>query len=134
MALLSFGFIIFLLLSKRAVYKLIEYDFKKSIERNSKLSETAIIGHFQKMQKYTAEMLERLDQEAHEQLEQATHHVSKLREQLKQVVSNQEALNSRLAELEQSNAELHNEIKKRDAIIERKSKQIGRLKGDKGDK
>lgn len=131
MALFSFGYIIYLLLSKRAVFERIEYDFEYAIEQNAKLSKSAIVEHFKKMSERTAEMLEHLNQEARDSLEQSIHQVHKLSEQLEQVVSNQKALNARLAELEQSNAELHNEIKKRDAIIERKTKQITRLKGGK---
>ena len=128
LAILSGGYIIYLLLSKRAVFKQIEYDFEESIERNLKLSKSAIVEHFQTMQEHTAEMLQRLELEAQEQLEQSTHHVVKLAKQLEQVVINQKALNIRLAELEQSNSRLHDEIKKRDAIIERKTKQIQRIK------
>lgn len=127
-ALASFGYIIYLLLSKQSVFEYIEKDFEEAVEQNMKLSKSAIVEHFKEMQGRTAEMLEHLNQEAQEHLENSTQQVSKLQEQLEQVVSNQKALSSRLSELERNNAELHNEIKKRDAIIERKTKQVQRLK------
>ena len=131
MARLSLVYIIYVLLSKRTTFARIEYDFKYAVEQNAKLSKSAIVTHFKEMDERTHQMLDQLNNEAREQLENSMHHVHKLSEDLEKIVANQKVLNSRLSELERSNAELHNEIKKRDAIIERKTKQILRFKGDK---
>ena len=126
--LLSFLYIIYLLLSKKFYYELIEQEFHDAIDNNRKISKNAIQEHFTKMQERTAEMLEKINNEVQEQLERSMKQAYKFDEQLSQIVYNQHILNIDLADLKQSNTELHNEIKKRDAIIERKTKQIKRLK------
>jgi len=129
--LFSFFYIIYLLISKRAVFKSIEKDFEESVEKNSSLSKSAIVKHFKNMQENTAEMLQNLNQEAEQHIHESIEQIETLSDQLKQITYNQQELNNRLSNLESSNEELHNEIKKRDAIIERKTRQIARLKADK---
>jgi predicted nuclease with TOPRIM domain len=56
-------------------------------------------------------------------------------ENLSQIIEIKETIstfNNLLIDLETENKKLHNEIKKRDAIIERKTKQIARLKEKNG--
>ncbi|MBD3842457.1 MAG: hypothetical protein IE909_11335 [Campylobacterales bacterium] len=121
MALFSFGYIIYLLLSKRAVFELMENNFYSSVKKNSELSNEAIRTHFESIRQYTKQALQELNTDAREQLQEAL-------SSFEDINKAQIALSSQLSALQKTNAELHNEIKKRDAIIERKTKQIQRLK------
>jgi MFS superfamily sulfate permease-like transporter len=121
MALLSFGYIIYLLLAKETDFYLMEEHFYNSVKRIEKLSEKAIRTHFENVEHYTGQVLKALDQDAREQLEQ-TH--SKLQD----INKTQQAISYQLQELQRANAQQADEIKKRDAIIERKTKQLQRLK------
>lgn len=117
----STTYIIFILFTKRFYYKNIQEDFFNQIEKNKKLSHDVIREHFENMQQYTKQALKELDADAREQLQEAFR-------KFEDINKAQQALSSQLAELQRANAELQNEIKKRDAIIERKTKQVQRLK------
>ena len=121
MALAAFGYIIYLLMTKQEDFEQIEERFYNSIKKIENLSDEAIRTHFSNVQHFTGQVLKALDQDAREQLEQ-TH------AKLEDINKTQQELSYKLQELQRANAELHNEIKKRDAIIERKTKQVQRLK------
>jgi len=111
-AFLSLLYIIYLLSIKRAYFKYIEDNFEKAVKRN-----------FEEMQYHMNQMIEKLNADAREKLEETLSSFQKINKA-------QKYLNYKLQELQKANEELHNEIKKRDAIIERKTKQIKRLKNE----
>ena len=121
MTLIAFVYIIYLLVTKKEGYEQIEKHFFDAIEKNIKLSNNAIETHFKEMKKRTKQALQKLDTDAREQLQEAL-------SSFEDINKAQRALSAQFAELQRANAELHDEIKKRDAIIWRKTKQIQRLK------
>ena len=121
MALFSFGYIIFLKLTRQADFDIMENNFYRALKRNSELSSEVIEAHFSDIQQYTKQALQKLDTDAREQLQEAL-------SSFEDINKAQRTLSAQFAELQRANAELHDEIKKRDAIIERKTKQIKRLK------
>jgi peptidoglycan hydrolase CwlO-like protein len=82
------------------------------------------------MNEQTHKMLQKFHEEAHTQLTYLTSHMSQLSALFEQIIQQQESLKNELGAVHQESAKLNAEIKKRDAIIERKSKQIQRLKND----
>jgi len=121
MALVSFVYIIYLLLVKQAYFEHIKEHFHNAIDENKKLSNQAIKMHFENMQNYTKQALEQLEQDVRKQLQNTLSNFEDINEA-------QNNLNYQMKEIQRANSMLHDEIKKRDAIIERKTKQIKRLK------
>lgn len=121
MALVAFGWLIYLQMTKQEDFKLIEERFYDSLKHIENLSDQAIRTHFENVEHFTGEVLKALDEDARQQLEQ-TH------SKLESINEMQQSLSYQLQDLQRANSELHDQIKKRDAIIERKTKQIQRLK------
>jgi len=121
MALLSFGYIIYLQVTRQADFEQIEVSFYNSVKRIEGLSDEAIRTHFENVEHYTGKVLKAFGEDTREQLEQ-TH------AKLLDIDTTQQALSYQLQELQRANAQQADEIKKRDAIIERKTRQIQRLK------
>ena len=120
-ALFSVFYIIYLLLTREKNFRLMERHFYDTIEKNSAVSNEAIQKHFTNMQEYSKEALQALDTDARQEL-------YKTLSIFDSINKNYESIASQLNELQRANAFLSNEIKKRDAIVERKTKQIEKFK------
>jgi len=129
--LIAFIIVISLQLYKRDVYKNIEKKFFKTLDNNQKLSEVMIQKYFQKTNEQTDQMLQHLNNETQHILDQSTNDILKLQTQLRQTTKIQQLLNQRLNDFQEETTLLHNKLQEKNAIIERKSRQIKRLKGTK---
>jgi len=121
MTLIAFVYIIYLLVTKKEGYEQIEKHFFDAIEKNIKLSNNAIETHFKEMKKRTKQALEELDADSREQLKGTLTYFGHINKA-------QRTLGTQLEELQRANEDLNYEIRKRNAIIERKSRQITKLR------
>jgi len=141
-------FIIYLLIFRSKHFKGLVKDFKNALEDNAMISRSIIYNHFDTMNTRTENMLESLTQnsqialknliddtreETEKVLRSTILNVMKISDELGSLTTAQVVLNNRLSSLEETNQYLSNELKTRDAIIERKTRQIARLKRNKCD-
>jgi len=127
---LSFVYIIFLLITRQSDFQLIENNFEKSLNSLFKMTEKNFNIFANSLNNKAEQTLTQFINANEHQLKDITIQIKNLIEQLLQMQENQKKLNNINFELFQNISHLNNEIKKRDAIIERKIKQIKRLKND----
>jgi len=117
----SLAYLTYALATRRDYFRKTEKAFQKSIEENKKTSEDLFNEHFEMMQKNTKALLNIINDETKRSLEETIKKTNLLNSEMEKIVSSQEILTNKIVHL-------NNEIQKKDAIIERKMKQIKRLK------
>jgi predicted nuclease with TOPRIM domain len=130
LSIIALSIIIYLQISRKAVYEVMEKSFNDTLENNRLQSKIVISKHLEDIEDQAKHMLSLINEEIHSKLNQSANQISKLSEQLEQMTIDQAKLNDEISRLHDERAKLNDEIKKRDAIIERKSKQIKRLKDE----
>jgi len=127
-SLFAFLYIIYFKLKEHDHSKKIEDEFLKSIKKNQELSNEANNIHFQQMQKNGQYILDKFNSDFQIQLQKNSVNIEMLGDKLLELLQMQNLLNSDFNKLTESTIESNNEIKKRDAIIDRKNRQISKLK------
>jgi len=126
----TFLYVIFLIFNRKNYLYQIEQDFNQTINHAFNLLDNNFNVFVKKIDKKTEMVLSDFVEANEEQLKDITIQIKNLNEQLQQMQENQKKINNINFELSQNISHLNNEIKKRDAIIERKTKQIKRLKNE----
>lgn len=115
----SIAYLISLLITKNETFNKINSEFRYAIEVNKKISNEQIKEHYKNVQNYTDAAIEKINSSS--QLEELTTKLELINKLQKNLVH-------QLQKIQSENEELNKKIKEREAIIDRKSQQISRLK------
>jgi hypothetical protein len=121
MLVVAFTYIIYILLRRKEDFKEINQSFYEEIIANKNLSKNVILEHFQEVEKETDRILKQFNFEAEKNF---TIQIEKMKEIEKKLEYFSEMQKVDIEEMMQ-------EVKKKDAIINRKNRQIERLKEEK---
>jgi len=121
MLVVAFTYIIYILLRRKEDFKEINQSFYEEIIANKNLSKNVIFEHFQEVEKETDRILKQFNFEAEKNF---TIQIEKMKEIEKKLEYFSEMQKVDIEEMMQ-------EVKKKDAIINRKNRQIERLKEEK---
>ena len=130
MSLLSFFYIIYLLLKKQDIFYRIERDFFHTIENNKLNSNILIKETFEEIRNHNIRSLDEFNEQTSTILSSVKQDISQISQELKEVKKVQNQFTQILSEFQDINRTLLEEIKRRDATIIRKTKQIKRLKNE----
>jgi len=121
MLVVAFTYIIYILLRRKEDFKEINQSFYEEIMANKNLSKNVILEHFQEVEKETDRILKQFNFEAEKNF---SIQIEKMKEIEKKL--------EHFSEMQKVDVEeMMQEVKKKDAIINRKNRQIERLKEEK---
>jgi len=124
----SLLFIIYLLLTRRKVFQEIENEFRTNIRHNQQLSNEANSIHFENMQQNAQKILDDFNQRLEESLRTNDSKIEEQNTLLEKLSYSIKSIEKQLLECNDEIVKRDTSIRQKDAIIDKKNKQIKRLK------
>ena len=129
MALVSFFYIIYLLVRKEAIFRSIEKQIYLTTEKQKDELRDSIIDFYNESKEIFENSLRLIKSETETELEKVKEELSEIQQQTRSLAYDLRNINAENKQLTETILKLKEEINKRDAILHRKEKQIQRLKG-----
>ena len=131
MALVSFFYIIYLLVRKEAIFRSIEKQIYLTTEKQKDELRDSIIDFYNESKEIFENSLRLIKSETETELEKVKEELSEIQQQTRSLAYDLRNINAENKQLTETILKLREEINKRDAILHRKEKQIQRLKAKK---
>lgn len=114
--------------SREEYFEEIKKDFSDAIHENQELSKEIIKNNFEETQNSANEILQNFNLYFYEKIERPLEKITQLEKKLETINNQQMQLNNNLKQLQERNIELEKELEKKEAIINRRTNKIKRMK------